>query len=82
MKEGRKSALRVMDDEQALMRWAVENSFADWPAGSLWTPRKGVKIDVRLGESTRCQRYCNALEVCTQGQKLVAAVAAGTTEAA
>lgn len=74
MKPSRKSAARVMESEDELKQWAVDNAMADYmPAGTktlVWTPRNGVYIEKRVGESVRCQRYCRALDVCTQGQKL------------
>jgi hypothetical protein len=79
MKPSRKSALRVMEDRDALMEWAVNNSLADQipnKGGSFEIKlRSTVYIEARLGESTRCARYCNALPVCKQGQKIVEALA-------
>lgn len=75
MKEGRKSALRVMEDKDELMKWAVDNSFADEvQEGRVHSTKLRAKVYVeeRLGQSIRCARYCNALAVCTQGRNITA----------
>lgn len=75
MKPSRKSAARVMESRDALEQWAVDNSMADYVRDgrgvSVWTPRKGVYIQTRPGESVRCQRYCPAIDVCNQGKGLL-----------
>lgn len=75
MKPSRKSAARVLESRTELEQWAVDNAYADYVANGsgtmVWTPRKGVTIEIRPGESIRCQRYCNAIDVCTQGQKIL-----------
>jgi hypothetical protein len=74
-KPSRKSAARVMESQADLEQWAVDNSMADLlPNGKgslVWTPRSGVYIEERIGESIRCQRYCRAIDVCTQGKALL-----------
>lgn len=82
-KEGRKSAIRVLPSLDEAGRWAILNGFGrplyapdadgmhdpEPPAVQL---AKGISIEVRPGENTRCESYCPALEVCVQGQALVA----------
>lgn len=75
MKEGRKSALRVMEDEAELHKWAVDNFFADWVKEQSINQikfRPKVYVERRIGQSVRCSRYCNALDVCTQGKNITA----------
>jgi hypothetical protein len=61
MKDGRKSALRLLDSEADAVRWAEENA-------------KG-KYDLvrRPGESTRCLMYCYAAPFCDQWAEIQSA---------
>lgn len=81
-KPSRKSALRVMQDKDDLMAWAIDHSFADTGKDGRTKLRAGVNIEVRTGQSIRCARYCDAFEFCEQGKKLVAASDAPATEQA
>lgn len=80
-KEGRKSAIRVLESPEAIEDWALGAGFArrnyDRDAhGRDVMPyevllERGYSIEERPGENTRCAAYCPALAVCSQGQALV-----------
>ena len=55
MKRGRKSALKLMDSEEAAVVF-IENH--KW--------KSDLYIDMRAGESRRCMEYCNVSGVCDQ----------------
>lgn len=61
MKEGRKSALRVLDSDGAAQEWAVLN--AGYPDDHK------IFISHRPGEDTRCEHYCPVAQFCTQFQE-------------
>lgn len=61
MKEGRKSALRVLDSEDDALDWAINQGLFG-PAG--W--KKGHYLQERKGEYTRCESYCPVAEFCPQ----------------
>lgn len=50
MKKGRKTALRVLDSEEAAEQWKADNG--------------GDYIETRLGEDKKCADYCSACEFC------------------
>ena len=56
MKEGRKSALRVLNSEDAAIYWCGSKGHN---VGS-----KGIYIDKRIGGRIRCQEYCNVNKFC------------------
>ena len=58
MKDGRKSALRVLDSEQDAIQWATTNSY------------EIKNIVHRPGENTRCESYCSAAPWCDQFKAL------------
>lgn len=72
MKEGRKSALRVLDRQTVAVDWAVDNGHAEWESTDLSLPDyklfKGISIVHRPGEAIRCQNYCSVADHCTQFQ--------------
>lgn len=55
MKEGRKSALRVLDTMQDALSWVETNK-----------PKGKVDIVLRPGERVRCENYCQVRDVCQQ----------------
>lgn len=57
MKSGRKSALRVLDSHKKAEAWMKEKD-------------KGEYIEERLGESVRCESYCECNIVCNQYLKI------------
>lgn len=56
MKKGRKTALRVLESEEAAESWMDENG--------------GDSIEIREGESTRCESYCPVSAHCEQYRKM------------
>jgi methionine salvage enolase-phosphatase E1 len=55
MKKGRKRALRLLESESEANALASEES---------------GYIEFRVGESKRCQNYCNVAKFCTQFQSM------------
>lgn len=74
MKEGRKSAVRVLDGEETARLWALENGYSQRDRNLL---RKDISIVHRPGRRIRCEEYCSAAPFCDQfkayqqGQKKV-----------
>ncbi len=68
MKEGRKSALRVLDNEPDAYVWAFENGHGRTDDPNL-TLKPGISIVERPGEAVRCESYCNAAPWCPQYQQ-------------
>ncbi len=62
MKEGRKSAIRVMENGLDLMKYAIENGMTG-PDHVIKSP---FFIKERQGESTRCESYCGVSAFCPQ----------------
>jgi len=62
MKDGRKSALRVLPSEEDAIAWCESNGHID-PDGEII---KGISIEFRQGESTRCESYCDVAQYCPQ----------------
>nr|DAJ16939.1 MAG TPA: Exonuclease [Siphoviridae sp. ct5YG1] len=59
MKKGRKTALRVLDSQEAAEQWKADNG--------------GDYIETRLGEDKKCADYCSACEFCNYYQERRAA---------
>lgn len=55
IKEGRKTALRVLDSEEAALQWIEGYSKPD---------KKKLSVDFRQGEYTKCRDYCIVRQVC------------------
>ena len=69
MKEGRKSALRVLDSEEAAWSWCQDNGHSctiDTSGGDEEVMKKGISIVLRKGESKRCEDYCDVAPYCAQ----------------
>jgi hypothetical protein len=72
MKEGRKSALRVLHTYDEALVWAAEKGHVtihtahcgDWPVATTWD--SGFSIEERPGEHVRCERYCPVADFCEQ----------------
>lgn len=65
MKAGRVSAVRVMNTEDFIMGYAVENDMTEVQDNKN-VLKKGYSIEVRPGERKRCQDYCDAAPFCDQ----------------
>ena len=61
-KEGRKSALRVLQTEKDAFQWCAENGYLKEGNGV----KPGFSIEYRQGESTRCEKYCSVKDWCQQ----------------
>jgi len=61
-KEGRKTAIRVLDDQESADHLAAELG-------------QGHYVEVRLGESTKCKNYCLCCEFCDYYRDRLKAVA-------
>lgn len=59
MKKGRKTALRVLDSQEAAEQWKADNG--------------GDYIETRQGEDKKCTDYCSACEFCNYYQERRAA---------
>jgi len=70
MKEGRKSALRLLDSLSAAGKWCVDNNHGSFLSRFgdevRFIPDKGISIERRQGEATRCEYYCNVRDYCSQ----------------
>lgn len=73
MKEGRKSALRVLGSYRDAAEWCLFNDLIeDWrdviagpePPYEQLKPKKGIRIEHRPGEDTRCNHYCAVRDIC------------------
>ena len=58
MREGRAKAMRLLNTQDEAEQWIEQQS-----------KPKGLTIEFRPGESTRCRDYCPASEFCTQFQE-------------
>lgn len=65
MKEGRKSALRVLDTEQDARNWCIEKSLGSIHQGQFLIKEKH-QIELRPGSRVRCEQYCPVSNVCQQ----------------
>ena len=62
MKQGRKSALRVLNSDVEAKKWCIENEYIEnWTTGKL---KSGINIVKRPGVCTRCQSYCPTSSFC------------------
>lgn len=61
MKKGRKSAVRVLDTHEDAEKYIKDKSLD-----------KNHSIDIREGESVRCESYCNVNSFCSQYRKMKA----------
>lgn len=72
MKEGRKSAIRVLDDPNDAYEWAYKNDYATIVTlddGKHYNPRKGISIVERKGGCIRCESYCPVRQFCIYSKK-------------
>jgi len=67
MKEGRKSALRVLDSLAAAREWQIKNLGAGEPDPS-HIPH--ISIVQRPGQNVRCENYCEVSQWCSQWKTL------------
>lgn len=65
MRKGQKRAVKLFDDEGKAM------SFMDWLANQPSNKGKGLYIEFRKGEDTRCQSYCSVARFCPYGRNVV-----------
>lgn len=70
MKEGRKSALRILSGEDEAYVWAMDNGNAKLVDGGEIELRKGISIICRKGENKRCDSYCDVAPFCSQYKDL------------
>ncbi len=66
MKEGRKSALRVLATEAGAIAWTHQNNHTDETGNR----KTGISITHRPGEDVRCENYCAVSEWCEQAKEL------------
>lgn len=75
MKEGRKSALRVLDSVDEAGRWCVENGYAVTliTKGDLGKVelKPGISLVERPSEYVRCANYCDVAPFCDQAKETV-----------
>jgi len=65
MKEGRKSALRVLDTEEDAIKWCELKGYGKVINNSITLGKDlSAKIVERPGECTRCLKYCAVRSVC------------------
>lgn len=73
MKEGRKTALRLLNSNAEALDWAVTNNHATVTGPGnpedVIELNKGFSIDHRKGERIRCERYCEVAPFCDQYQE-------------
>jgi len=72
-KEGRKSALRVLQTEEEAASWIVANKHGQWVDEGRLAFAKGISIEFRQGESTRCEKYCSVRDYCQQYASIIGA---------
>jgi hypothetical protein len=70
MKTGRKSALKVESDQNALIKWAIGKGHAEKVEGEDAKFTKDFYIDIRPGENRRCQNYCDVSQFCNQWARI------------
>lgn len=66
MKDGRKTAIRVMEDGIELMKYAIKEGLTDEDG----VIRPGYSVIKRPGESVRCESYCSVADVCPQKARM------------
>lgn len=65
MKKGRKSALRVLDNEETASQWCLDNDYAKHSEEqNAFELNTGIEIVERPGECVRCENYCPVRMVC------------------
>jgi hypothetical protein len=64
MKEGRKSALRVLDTEALAYYWAEKNDHAKFNDQQHIVTNKNISIVERKGGNIKCESYCPVRSVC------------------
>ncbi len=68
MKKGRKSALRVLDDEGTAIQWCLDNELAYYnrepDESNILDYKTGISIVERKGECVRCLNYCPVRSKC------------------
>lgn len=69
MKKGRKTALRLLDNEMTACIWAIENGFAEPDKVNTTELYKGISIEHRPGTYNRCKNYCSVNKWCPQYQE-------------
>lgn len=55
LKDGRKTALRVLENEEQVKQYLKEKDLVD---------KKGIQVVLAKGEETRCMHYCNVNQFC------------------
>ena len=55
LKDGRKTALRVLDNKEQVTQYLKEKDLVD---------KKGIQVVLAKGEETRCLHYCNVNQFC------------------
>jgi len=68
MKSGRKSAIRNLQTEDAVMDYAEAHGFTKTEDG-VRSLKSGYSIEYRKPERIRCERYCNVAPFCPQHQE-------------
>lgn len=66
MKEGRKTALRVLGSYDEAYQWCNENGHIYQDGDFVGQERKGISIVERVGEDRRCQDYCPVRAICPE----------------
>lgn len=73
MKQGRKSALRVLESEEEALAWAIDNDWARHDDEGVYKWKEyiiafhpGISIVKRPGERVRCASYCAVADFCEQ----------------
>jgi hypothetical protein len=69
MKEGRKTAVRVLETKEDAEDYCITNSFAEHDELGFRFLDKNIYIQVRPGKRTRCEEYCNVSSFCSQYQE-------------
>lgn len=73
MKEGRKTAVRVMPTKADILDFAVSNGHAEVTGPGkiedVAELKTGITIDTRQGARLRCERYCDVSRFCDQYEK-------------
>lgn len=64
MRKGQKRAVKLFDDEEKAL------SFMDWLADQPSNKGRGLYIEFRPGEDTKCQSYCPVAQFCPHGKTL------------
>ena len=65
MRKGQKKAVRLFDSEEKAL------AHMDWLADQPSNKGRGLYIEFREGEDTRCQSYCSVAQFCPYGRKIL-----------